>query len=326
MSSTRRWDLWGALGGTVLGVCDTALLMARGVSFTLEGQDATLLVGAAFTSSFALLGFAIGALVRARARARRDADTIRRQLDQLGESQRALLQQEKLAAIGRLAAGVAHEVRNPLGVIRASASMVRESFEPEEEPYRACDFILEEIDRLNGMITSLLTFSRPTELRLQTVSIEKTLDRALHLASEQLRERGIEAERAAEGTIPELRADPDLLAQVLTGLVINAAEAMPDGGRLQVRTNVDDGHACIDVADSGPGVPVEDASRVFEPFYTTKASGTGLGLAMAARIASAHDGDLALVEGAGAGLEGAGACFRLSLPLDGPYTGPESSG
>ena len=88
------------------------------------------------------------------------------------------MQQEKLAAIGRVAAGVAHEVRNPLGVIRASAAMVQESFEREEDPYRACRFICEEIDRLNSLITALLTFSRPAELRRERVNLEKVIDRA----------------------------------------------------------------------------------------------------------------------------------------------------
>ncbi len=121
---------------------------------------------------FGMLGFAVGKLALGRQRARRDADIIERQFHELEEPQRTLLQQEKLAAVGRLAAGVAHEVRNPLGVIRASASMVQESFSPGDDGHRACAFICEECDRLNALISALLTFSRPTEPKLTAISIE----------------------------------------------------------------------------------------------------------------------------------------------------------
>jgi two-component system sensor histidine kinase HydH len=319
--SQRRWDVWGAAGGVALGSLDTGLLTWLGVDFQLAGRDATLAVGAFFTTSFALLGYAIGALARARARSREDATTIARQLAALEESQRALIQHEKLAAIGRLAAGVAHEVRNPLSVIRASASMVRESFEPGEEPHRACEFIVAETDRLNALITSLLTFARPTEPRLQAASVEKLVDRALHLASERLRESAVDVERVAEGAIPEVRADPDLMAQVILDLVVNAIESIDaiesvaSGGRVLIRLRTDSREVAIDVADDGPGIEPAHAAQVFEPFFTTKPSGTGLGLAMAARIVESHQGALELVSGAGAAAGGGGACFRIRLPV-----------
>jgi two-component system sensor histidine kinase HydH len=318
MNAQRRWDLWLAAAGAALGISDTTLLVLSGVEFTVAGRDATLAVAATFTSSFTLLGCAIGALLRARGRARADAETIRAQLAEIERTQRALAQQEKLAAIGRLAAGVAHEVRNPLTVIRASAAMVRESFEPGEEPYRACGFVLEEIDRLNALITALLTFARPARPRLASVSVEKTLDRALELASPELRKRAIDVEREALGPLPDLRADADLLAQVLLDLLVNAAEAIERGGRVRVRMSARGGELAIDVADSGPGVAPGDAARVFEPFFTTKPRGTGLGLAMALQIVESHGGAIDVVQGAGAGPGGAGACFRVRLPVAQP--------
>src|SRR5262249_11940369 len=150
----------------------------------------------------AALGYVIGKLLEARTQAREDARTIAAQLHALETSQRAALQNEKLAAIGRLAAGIAHEVRNPLGVIRASASMVREHFTTTDEAYRACEFIREEIDRLNGFITSLLTFSRPAELRLQPVAIEQVVDRALQLTGEDCQRRSISVVRESDGSTP----------------------------------------------------------------------------------------------------------------------------
>jgi two-component system sensor histidine kinase HydH len=317
-----RLALWGLAIGAVGGVLDTLLLLSLGIDLTIAGRDATFFVAAYLAASFALLCGAIGWFIDARSRARRDAATIREQLSQLeatrrvaSQNEKRAAQNEKLAAIGRLAAGVAHEVRNPLGVIRASASMVQESFEREDEAFRACQFICEEADRLNGLITALLDFSRPTRPRFHTTSLEKVVDRALHLAGRDLEGRGVAVERTSTGTVPDLVADPDLLAQLVFDLVGNAAEALEGPGRIALRLEGGRDFVQIDVADSGPGVAPEDLERVFEPFYTTKTTGTGLGLAMSQRIVQSHGGDIAVVPGAGAGASGSGACFRVRLPL-----------
>ncbi|MCG8589665.1 MAG: ATP-binding protein [Proteobacteria bacterium] len=311
---TWPWAWIGTLVGIGIGLGDFVVMLSFGADLKLSGQDVTAAVLGSFVVSYGLLGYAMGRVAEARARARRDANTIAVQLEQLERAQRELVQQEKLAAIGRLAAGVAHEVRNPLGVIRASASMVKESFEAGEDPYRACEFICEEIDRLDGLIHGLLTFSRPTRPQPEKVSLEKLVDHALQLADAELAKRGITVEREADGATPELTADPDLLAQLIFGLILNAAQALEGEGRIVLRTRFEAPGWRLEVADSGPGVSPEDAAHVFEPFFTTKATGTGLGLAMAERIAEAHDGTLALVPGAGAGPDGSGACFALDLP------------
>jgi two-component system sensor histidine kinase HydH len=312
MGLRRHWDLVGLAAGAAIGIADYGLFLAMG-SPEIEPLPPELFAGG-LALVFGGLGFAVGRLALARQRARRDADTIARQLRALEEAQRTLLQQEKLAAVGRLAAGVAHEVRNPLGVIRASASLLREGFPPGGDAYRACGFICEEIDRLNALITALLGFSRPAEPKLVPVSIDGVLDRALQLAGEAVRRPGLALWREGDGASPELRADPDLLAQVLLDLVINAAEAVGEPGRIAIRVGGDEDWLRVEVADDGPGVAPERASEIFEPFVTSKARGTGLGLAMALRIAETHRGRLELVPGAGAGAGGAGACFRLSVP------------
>ncbi len=315
---TRRWDVYGGLAGLALGVLDTALLHAVGVEMSVAGRSATLAVVATFASSFGLLGFLIGRLVRARARARADSDTIERQLAELEATHAAWLENEKLASLGRLAAGIAHEVRNPLGVIRASATLAQASFAPGDEAYRACQFIRDETNRLDGLVTALLGFARPTELRASSCSVEKLFDRVLELANSALRERGVDARRDTEAGIGELRGDPDLLAQMLLDLVTNAIEAEEGAGVVSLRARAAGGEVWIEVADSGPGIPAADAQRIFEPFYTTKPRGTGLGLAMARRIALAHGGTLESVAQRGAGPGGVGACLRARLPLAGP--------
>jgi len=311
----KRLPWWGALVGACFGVVDTWLLARWGVEMTFGGRSGAPLVSAYLSLNFAVLGYAIGHLALARARARADADTIRSQAVDLAETRQRAAQNEKLAAIGRLAAGVAHEVRNPLGVIRASASMIRESAADDDENARACRFIVEEIDRLDGLITALLNFSRPVVTRARDVEVGPIVARALTLAGRVVGDTPAELVQDPPGADLRAVVDSDLLSQVVLDLVTNAAEALEQPGRIVVRTAERDGRLRIDVADDGPGIAADEAARVFEPFYTTKASGTGLGLAMAARIAEAHAGRLTVVDGAGAGRGGRGACFRLELPL-----------
>ena len=321
--STERPDpawpwIWTCLlAGVATGLFDFAFMTWLDADMTVAGRDATLLISGGFVVAYGAIGLLVGRLVEARLRARADARTIEQQLRELERAQRAVVQQEKLAALGRLAAGVAHEVRNPLGVIRSSAAMVKESFDPGEDSHRACEFICEEIDRLNSLISGLLSFTRPTRLELAATSIEKVIDRALQLAGDEARARGIELERSGDASAFELRADPDLLAQVVFDLVLNAAQAVERDGRIAVRVQADPDALWVEVADDGPGVDPQLADQVFEPFVTTKASGTGLGLAMAQRIVEAHGGALACLPGRGVGPGGRGACFRLELPRDG---------
>jgi two-component system sensor histidine kinase HydH len=314
-TAARRYDLWGLALGALAGAIDASALLLFDADLTLAGRDVTVPLIGLFLGTFAALGFAVGRLAMARERARRDADLIARQLRELEDSQRALLQHEKLAAVGRLAAGIAHEVRNPLGVIRSAASVVQEGFGKHDDSWRACEFIREETARLDGLVTALLDFAKPRPLRVQRVGLATVAERALPVADEVAARAGVTLERQTVGVLPALEADADLLAQALIDLVSNAVEASAVGGRVVLRLIGDAQEALVEVADSGPGVAAENVERVFEPFFTTKAQGTGLGLAMACRIAEAHGGSVSLVEGRGAGGDGAGACFRLRLPI-----------
>lgn len=311
LEGRRRW--WMAILGGLGGLFDSAMLVWLGFDFTIAGRDVTLLMALFLAANFAALCFLIGHFMDARAQVQRDRETIARQLEELRVSQQIAAQNEKLAAIGRLAAGVAHEVRNPLGVIRASASMVQESFDRDDEAFRACGFICEESDRLNALITALLTFARPAEPRCAPIRAEKVIDRALEICRRDLDARQIEVTRSVVGET-ELLADADLVSQAIHDLVTNAAEAIGHGGRIEIRVRAAPSEIQLEVADDGPGIAPEDGERLFEPFFTTKASGTGLGLAMTARIAEAHGGAARFIAARGLGDAGAGACFRLTLP------------
>ncbi len=309
----RRLPLLGLSAGIVLALLDGLLLAFLGAHIDVGGYDLTILILGSYGATFAALGWVVGFLAQARAQLREDARIIQAQYDELQASQRKLVQYEKLASIGRMAAGVAHEVRNPLGVIRSSASLVEEALpERESELRRACSFIREEVDRLNGFVTTILDFSRPIQPVRSGVRISEVFDSALTLAGTRL--AGLQIER---GTDPVgVQGDPDLLVQLVLGLVVNASESVSEAGRIALRAVGDREGVYLEVADDGPGVAAEDEEHLFEPFWTRKAKGTGLGLAMAQRIAEAHGGTLRLVHGCGLGKAGDGACFRLTLPRE----------
>jgi len=308
--NTVRWRWWGALGGIILGVSDTWLANGLGISFEVNGQPATWLVAAHFGSSFTILGFLLGYTIEMRQRDRRRSAIIRSQMEAISAARARLVQSEKLAALGQLAATIAHEVRNPLGVIRSAAQGLAERLPPaEEEMRRACSFIITEIDRLSSVVTSLLAFARPPQLAPRPVGVNELVDHALLLARDDLEAKRVRVRRGNTGAIPPVRVDADLLSQVLLGLLANATEAVPAGGEVTLDARATDGAVEIEVADSGPGVPPDLRGRIFEPFFTTRSRGTGLGLAIARQIVEAHGGQIDVGD-----RPGGGARFSVRLP------------
>jgi signal transduction histidine kinase len=305
-----RW--WGLAGGLVLSVADTLCAARLGIRFEVHGAEATWLTAAYFGSSFAILGFLIGWLVEVRRRERAADAVIREQVEALAATRARLGQTEKLAALGQLASTIAHEVRNPLAVMRSAAQGMAEEAGVDSEAARACRFIIEEIDRLTSVVGSLLAFARPPVLDLRPVAVDDLFARTLALAQGEMTAKGVRVHRRTLGTLPALRADPDLLCQVLLDLVSNATEAVPEGGEVTLEAASADGAVVLRVADTGPGVPAALREQVFQPFFTTRTRGTGLGLAVARQLVEAHGGTIAVGE-----RPGGGACFTLSMPAAG---------
>jgi signal transduction histidine kinase len=226
----------------------------------------------------------------------------------LREHQRRLVESEKLAGIGRLSAGVAHEINNPLGVILGYARLLR----------RKCDgamaadlsVIEDETLRAKEIVDGLLDLSRPLPEAGEVVDLRALSDEVVSRLGEAKLLDGVAVTVGGAARAP---GHPDKLRQVLVNLVRNAAEAAGSGGQVEVRVAERDGRAEVEVLDSGPGIPAERRDRLFEPFFTTKPRGTGLGLAVSRAIARAHGGDL----DAGAAAQG-GARFALRLPLRRP--------
>jgi len=318
----NRW--WGLVAGIVLAASDTAVVRVAGTTIEVNGRDATLLVGAFFGTSFALLGFLIGYVIEGRRRDREAAALIRTQVETIAAARARLAQSEKLAALGQLATAIAHEVRNPLAVIRSAAQGIAESLPAvDASTRRSCGFITDEIDRLSSVVTSLLAFARPPQLQPRAISVGPLLERAATLAREDLDGRAVRLVREEPGELPALRADPDLLCQVLLGLLANAAEAAGAGGQISLEARAADGMVELGVADSGPGVPPDLRERIFEPFFTTKApgSGTGLGLSQAYGIISEHRGHIAVDSH-----RGEGTTFTIYLPDEGGRVITEGAG
>jgi two-component system sensor histidine kinase HydH len=222
-----------------------------------------------------------------------------------------LAQSEKLAALGQLAAAVAHEVRNPLAVVRSAAQGLGETLAPaDKESHRAASFIVCEVDRLSSVVTSLLALARPLRLETRPTAVADVVARALTLAGAEISSKRLRLARDEAPGLPVVRADADLVCQVLVGLLSNAVEATPTGGEVTVRARASNGTVELAVADSGPGVAPELRTRVFDPFFTTRPGGTGLGLAVARQIIEAHGGRIEIGE-----RPGGGACFTIRLPV-----------
>ncbi len=299
--------LWGTLIGAAVGPIDTVILDLLGVSFEINGSDASWLIALYFGFSFAVLGYLIGSLMDARDREREQMRLLGEQRDLINQTRARLAQSEKLAALGQMATMIAHEVRNPLGVMRSSAQEIRDSALDDVNTRRASSFIISETDRLNRVIESILGFARPLEPRLDEVRVADLAERAILLAAEHPRARHSRV-RLERGDDPLVEADADLITQVLLDLIANALEASPRGAEVRIDLR-DDGEAVIGINDSGPGVAPELRDKIFEPFYTTNVNGTGLGLAVSRQVVTSHGGTLTVAD-----TPAPGARFEIRLP------------
>ena len=233
---------------------------------------------------------------------------------QLERSQEHLLQSKKLAVVGRLAAGMAHSIRNPLTSVKMRLFSMGRTMDLSENQKDDFDVISEEIRHIDNIVQNFLEFSRPPKLKMQRVSPSDVVDVALQLLRHRLESYGANVKLERQRRLPEIVADPDQLKEVLVNLLVNACEAMGGGGRVVISEQ--EGVieplgrvVVIQVRDSGPGVPKAIQDKLLEPFFSTKEEGSGLGLSIAARIVREHGGWLNLRS-----QEGRGATFTITLP------------
>lgn len=226
---------------------------------------------------------------------------------------RARLQQaERLAAVGELAAGVAHEIRNPLAaIVNATTLLGARSGLTDEEHASTLDAVRTEARRLNRILSEFLLFARPRAPERRLGNIAEVVERVASLIREDgERAAGVEVEVGLDRSVPAFRFDPDQITQVLWNVALNGVEAMEGRGRLRLHVERVNGNVVISVADTGRGILPEDRTRVFDPFYSRKPAGTGLGLTIAQRIVAAHAGEIELDS-----TPGQGTRVRIALPL-----------
>ncbi len=235
-----------------------------------------------------------------------------RDLDSLESINTQLQVSERLAALGRITAGVAHEVKNPLNSMRLWLENLKESLPAEADgaSRQAVQVLDKEIDRLDAVVKRFLDFTRPMDIRLEATQLAELLKEVLEVAQPQLRKSNIQLAQLLPIDVPEVYVDRALLKQAVLNLVLNAAEAMPSGGQLRLVLSRRGEAAEITVGDTGKGIPLEDRQKIFQLFFTTRPGGSGIGLASTFRIVQLLNGSIDFTSEVGRG-----TTFRIELPL-----------
>jgi two-component system, NtrC family, sensor histidine kinase HydH len=261
---------------------DPDQIIEKEFKISAEGKDRTY------------LGVSISSLKEPDSLISRGAVIIVRDLTMIRELEQKVTVNEKFAALGRLSAGVAHEIRNPLNSIRGFIQYFQKKLPLEEEDYRYTDLMLTEVDRLNRVISKLLAYSRPREPRLAVRTPKDVVDHCVRVVSREAAEAGVELEMKPLGDeVPLVLMDTDQMTQVFINILINAMEATPAGGTVSIDYKQDGaGRVQIVIQDSGEGIPRENVDKVFDPFFSTKKKGTGLGLAIVKSIIEGHGGEI----------------------------------
>jgi two-component system, NtrC family, sensor histidine kinase HydH len=246
-------------------------------------------------------------------KAQSTAEELARSNRSLQEAQAELRRGERLTALGQLTAGLAHELRNPLGTMKSSAELLARRVSAENDVARElADFIASEVDRTNSLITRFLDFARPQHMKLAMGDISTLLDVAIDRFAREQQSAGnpLSVFKNYSPDVPPVRFDAELMERVIANLLSNAAQASPPGGVLTVKTLSDKAEVEISVIDRGSGIDPKNMENIFNPFFTTKAEGIGFGLAIVSKIVEEHGGRITVES-----TPGEGSVFRIFLPV-----------
>ncbi len=310
---------YGAWGGIAAAAVTSAAFIPH-IRVAWTGNQAYSASLYAQVVVFHILGLTVGLLIGAQrrltARYRDTATSLEMANRELRDSQEQLRRADRLSALGEIAAGLAHEIRNPLagvkGALEIIASRVTEGT-PEAE---FAGIGSKELARLEGLVSEFLTYARPHDPALRATDVHEIVERVAALLRAESERKGVTLEFERPVALPLLGLDPEQMTQVIFNVVLNAIQATAAPGRVRIRESVEPGWGVIDVVDEGPGIPPEHALRVFDPFFTTKPRGTGLGLAISLRIVTAHRGTIEAMPASPSG-----TVFRIRLPLPDGLTG-----
>ncbi len=234
-----------------------------------------------------------------------------KQFQELKETKDALVQSEKLAALGTMAAGIAHEIRNPLTSLQLFVQMMAERFDDHEFRAKFTQIVPPEIERLNRIVNDLVSFAKPSKLTREPAQINEILDKTIRLSEISFKKANVKVVKEF-GEVPKVTVDQQQIMQIFLNLIMNGAQAMTTGGTLTVKTYVSEkpGMVATDIKDTGTGISEENMKKIFAPFFTTKEAGTGLGLAITRRIIEEHKGEIKVKSKVGEG-----TTFTVELPI-----------
>lgn len=297
----RQEAKMGERTGEIMGVIE----VVQDLSEDLEAI--ILLQGRVIVMSLVIMSilFTILSLIVVRANrimAERAEERLRLE-EQLNEAQR-------LASLGKMVAAVSHEIKNPLGIVRSTAEILGNRISkvaPGNE--KLATIIVEETSRLDSIVREFLDFARPRDIRRSVGSLNASIGRLLRFMEPELQQKGVDVYSHLAENLPEIPFDNEHIYQVVLNVVINAIQAMPEGGQLTLSTAVCSGNVVLEVSDTGLGIAPEKLEQIFTPFFTDKNRGTGLGLAIAKNIVEKHQGTLTVTS-----ILGAGSTFRMMLP------------
>ena len=256
---------------------------------------------------FFLAGATTGLLADQERKRRQELEATTRQLQ---ESFEQVKRADRLSAVGQLAASLAHEIRNPLGSIEGATNIIRSPATSEEIREGSLTIIQKECQRLNRLLTNLLDFARPRQPEFRSVDVPRLIDSIFALVGPNAQLQRVMLKKTIVHAPALLESDPEQLKQVLLNLVINAIQAMPGGGKIEITVDQHDGGVVISVKDQGAGIDPEHLDRIFDPFFTTKEAGTGLGLSVAHQVITQHGGLIKAERNPDRGMT-----FSISLPV-----------
>lgn len=263
---------------------------------------------------FFLVGAVTGVLASRERKRREELQNTAEQLSKvyrdLQDSFEQLKRADRLSAIGQLSAGLAHEIRNPLASIEGAIDILERNPGSEEKRQEFFGIMKKECQRLKRLLTNLLDFAKPRPPRIQTVGINQIVESVVSLAGPIAERCGISLQTAIPPDLPQVECDAEQLQQVILNLALNAVQAMSEGGQVTLAARKQDLQVLVVVKDEGCGIPPEDLDKVFDPFYTTKESGTGLGLSVAHQIVNQHGGAITVEANPDRGMT-----FAILLPV-----------
>ena len=282
-----RWEpQLGKITGPVLGVVEIVQDISEDYKTIFQIQilviiTCTVLMGALF----AILVFVVK---------RGEGIIQKRAMERLRLKER-LAHAERLSSLGEMAAGISHEIRNPLGIIRSSAELLKKKIAEIDPQNTFADIIVEEASRLNRIITDFINYAKPRNPNFALCRVEEVVDKNITFLEVQYKEQGHVIKKNYQNHLPEIMADSTMLYQSFLNILINAMQSTPDGGRIRVEISSNDRWLTVHFDDEGQGIPPENLDKIWDPFFTTKEQGTGLGLGIVKNVVESHGGSIQIV-------------------------------